>query len=231
MRSCHPIQVTTNNVTQCCVQQNVTAGCLDACSSSYLDINVAIGRTDCFNDFDKLMKCASGIQGGPPGLFGRNDFTRFFLFFSSSSFTDGSDHRACCSDRGVPRRCLEWCRGEPVNNKMCVLSYSKSILACFHELRGMTKIRRQRVLCCPIVKAVCNSARLSVSQTNCRALRSTFVWRPRTPMRSRSSGTRPPRTRRPSKYTGEKFALSLIDRSVYGVLNVLGSSRAFSRGM
>eukprot|EP00102_Acyrthosiphon_pisum_P023276 XP_016660486.1 PREDICTED: Ig-like and fibronectin type-III domain-containing protein 2 [Acyrthosiphon pisum] len=99
--------VTTNNVTQCCVQQNVTAGCLDACSSSYLDINVAIGRADCFNDFDKLMKCAS----------------------------DGSDHRACCSDRGVPRRCLEWCRGEPVNNKMCVLSYSKSILACFHELR------------------------------------------------------------------------------------------------
>lgn len=50
--------------------------------------------------------------------------------------SDGSDHRACCSDRGVPRRCLEWCRGEPVNNKMCVLSYSKSILACFHELRG-----------------------------------------------------------------------------------------------
>ncbi|XP_060866861.1 Ig-like and fibronectin type-III domain-containing protein 1 [Metopolophium dirhodum] len=99
--------VMTNNVTQCCVQQNVTAGCLDACSSSYLDINVAIGRADCFNDFDKLMKCAS----------------------------DGSDHRACCSDRGVPRRCLEWCRGEPVNNKMCVLSYSKSILACFHELR------------------------------------------------------------------------------------------------
>lgn len=51
--------------------------------------------------------------------------------------SDGSDHRACCSDRGVPRRCLEWCRGEPVNNKMCVLSYSKSILACFHELRGI----------------------------------------------------------------------------------------------
>lgn len=56
------LQVTTNNVTQCCVQQNVTAGCLDACSSSYLDINVAIARTDCFNDFDKLMKCASGMR-------------------------------------------------------------------------------------------------------------------------------------------------------------------------
>lgn len=54
--------------------------------------------------------------------------------------SDGSDHRACCSDRGVPRRCLEWCRGEPVNNKMCVLSYSKSILACFHELRGTRKV-------------------------------------------------------------------------------------------
>ncbi|XP_050529397.1 Ig-like and fibronectin type-III domain-containing protein 1 isoform X2 [Daktulosphaira vitifoliae] len=99
--------ITISNVTQCCIQQNVTTGCLDACSSSYLDINMAIARTDCFNDFDKLMKCAS----------------------------DGSDHRACCSDRGVPRRCLEWCRGEPVNNKMCVISYSKSILACFHELK------------------------------------------------------------------------------------------------
>lgn len=54
--------------------------------------------------------------------------------------SDGSDHRACCSDRGVPRRCLEWCRGEPVNNKMCVLSYSKSILACFHELRGTREV-------------------------------------------------------------------------------------------
>lgn len=58
--------------------------------------------------------------------------------YFSLRVSDGSDHRACCSDRGVPRRCLEWCRGEPVNNKMCVLSYSKSILACFHELRGMS---------------------------------------------------------------------------------------------
>jgi hypothetical protein len=67
------------------------------------------------------------------------DFVINFLFFFFYCFrvSDGSDHRACCSDRGVPRRCLEWCRGEPVNNKMCVLSYSKSILACFDELRGM----------------------------------------------------------------------------------------------
>ncbi|CAG2057021.1 unnamed protein product, partial [Timema podura] len=63
---------------------------------------------ECINDFDKLMKCAA----------------------------DGSDHRSCCAQWGVPRRCLDWCRGEPLlNNKFCVLSYTKQITSCFHEGR------------------------------------------------------------------------------------------------
>ncbi|GFG31451.1 hypothetical protein Cfor_07805, partial [Coptotermes formosanus] len=97
----------TNNVTQCCIEQNVTVGCMDACSF-YLDIDAVIDKPECIVDFDKLMKCAA----------------------------DGSDHRSCCAQWGVPRRCLDWCRGEPLlNNKFCVLSYTKQIMSCFHEGR------------------------------------------------------------------------------------------------
>nr|CAD7603648.1 unnamed protein product [Timema genevievae] len=97
----------TNNVTQCCIEQNVTSGCMEACSF-YLDIDAVIDKPECINDFDKLMKCAA----------------------------DGSDHRSCCAQWGVPRRCLDWCRGEPLlNNKFCVLSYTKQITSCFHEGR------------------------------------------------------------------------------------------------
>lgn len=81
---------------------------MDACSF-YLDIDAVIDKPECINDFDKLMKCAA----------------------------DGSDHRSCCAQWGVPRRCLDWCRGEPLlNNKLCVLSYTKQIMSCFHEGRN-----------------------------------------------------------------------------------------------
>lgn len=97
----------TNNVTQCCIEQNVTSTCMDACSF-YLDIEAVIDKPECINDFDKLMKCAA----------------------------DGSDHRSCCAQWGVPRRCLDWCRGEPLlNTKLCVLSQTKQIMSCFHEGR------------------------------------------------------------------------------------------------
>lgn len=97
----------SSNVTQCCMEQNVTSTCMDACSF-FLDIDAVIDKPECINDFDKLMKCAA----------------------------DGSDHRSCCTQWGVPRRCLDWCRGEPIsNNKLCVLSHTKSIMSCFHENR------------------------------------------------------------------------------------------------
>ncbi|XP_017783380.1 PREDICTED: Ig-like and fibronectin type-III domain-containing protein 2 isoform X2 [Nicrophorus vespilloides] len=98
---------TTHNVTQCCMEQNVSSQCMDACSF-YLDMDAVIDKAECINDFDKLMKCAA----------------------------DGSDHRNCCAQKGVPRGCLDWCRGGPLNdNKNCVLSYTKLIMGCFHEGR------------------------------------------------------------------------------------------------
>ncbi|XP_018897907.2 Ig-like and fibronectin type-III domain-containing protein 1 isoform X1 [Bemisia tabaci] len=97
----------SSNVTQCCIEQNVTSNCMDACSY-FLDIEAVASKPECLNEFDKLMKCAA----------------------------DGSDHRSCCAQNSVPRRCLDWCRGEPIlNNKVCVLSYTKQIMTCFHEER------------------------------------------------------------------------------------------------
>lgn len=55
------LQAATNNVTQCCIEQNVTAGCMDACSF-YLDIDAVIDKPECIGDFDKLMKCAAGNE-------------------------------------------------------------------------------------------------------------------------------------------------------------------------
>lgn len=102
-------EASSGNVTRCCVEQNVSNSCMDACTF-FVDLDVVADKRECLNDFDKLMKCAA----------------------------DGSDHRSCCGQRGVPRRCLDWCRGEPLfNSKMCVLTYTKQIMSCFHEGRGI----------------------------------------------------------------------------------------------
>nr|CAI5827663.1 unnamed protein product [Callosobruchus analis] len=102
-----------SDVKACCAEQNVTEPCMDACSF-HLDMDAVIDKPECVPDFDKLMRCAA----------------------------DGSDHRSCCAHHNVPRRCLDWCRGEPVlNNKICVLSYTKQIMACFHEGREFSEGR------------------------------------------------------------------------------------------
>lgn len=82
---------------------------MDACSF-YIDIDAVKNRPECLVDFDKLMKCAA----------------------------DGSDHRSCCANEHVPRYCLNWCRGEPLNSLKygaCVLSYTKTIVDCFQSNR------------------------------------------------------------------------------------------------
>lgn len=102
IRNANPIK----NITECCIQQNVSAPCLTACSF-YIDVQTVIDNPRCLPDFDKLMKCAA----------------------------DGSDHRSCCVQKNVPRKCLNWCRGEPVINGICTLQYTKTIIGCFQENR------------------------------------------------------------------------------------------------
>lgn len=94
------------NISECCAVQNVSRICMDACSF-YLDIEAIIDRPECIVDFDKLMKCAS----------------------------DGSDHRNCCAEKDVPRKCLNWCRGESVTSSItsCAIQYTKTIVGCFQE--------------------------------------------------------------------------------------------------
>jgi hypothetical protein len=48
---------------------------------------------------------------------------------------DGSDHRGCCAQKDVPRKCLNWCRGEAVTqgSSTCAIQYTKTIVGCFQE--------------------------------------------------------------------------------------------------
>ncbi|ALC43811.1 CG17839 [Drosophila busckii] len=95
------------NITQCCAAQNVSLACRDACSY-YVDFDAIANRPECIVDFDKLMRCAA----------------------------DGSDHRSCCADEQVPRKCLNWCRGETVRSKeICSLQYARTIVGCFEKNR------------------------------------------------------------------------------------------------
>ncbi|XP_023302537.2 Ig-like and fibronectin type-III domain-containing protein 1 [Lucilia cuprina] len=96
-----------HNVTQCCADMNVTMACRSACSY-YVDIDAIADKPECITEFDKLMKCAA----------------------------DGSDHRTCCADSHVPRKCLNWCRGEAVRSKeICSLQYARTIVGCFESYR------------------------------------------------------------------------------------------------
>ncbi|KAL4703673.1 hypothetical protein ACJJTC_016217 [Scirpophaga incertulas] len=92
-----------HNVTECCTQMNVSSECLDACNFR-LDMENIMDRPECMHDFDKLMKCAA----------------------------DGSDHRGCCASWGVPRACLELCRGGGVS-RPCALQHARRALACFRD--------------------------------------------------------------------------------------------------
>uniref|UniRef100_A0A6B2EFR4 Putative receptor mediating netrin-dependent axon guidance n=1 Tax=Phlebotomus kandelakii TaxID=1109342 RepID=A0A6B2EFR4_9DIPT len=98
-----------HNISECCNAQNVSSACMSACSF-YIDIDAVIDRPECIVDFDKLMKCAA----------------------------DGSDHRACCASQEVPRKCLNWCRGEPLGNgQLCAVQHTRTIIGCFQSNRDL----------------------------------------------------------------------------------------------
>jgi len=93
------------DVTACCRAQNVSASCLDICTFS-LDFDTLLRKPHCISEFNQLMHCAS----------------------------DGSDHRYCCSRKGVPPHCINWCRGQPADESdVCAVSHAKQIVGCFHE--------------------------------------------------------------------------------------------------
>lgn len=94
-----------HNITDCCIAENVSAACRSACGY-FIDIDMVKDRAECLVDFDRLMKCAA----------------------------DNLDHQSCCANANVPRRCLNWCRGEGVidtEKDICALQYTKTIIDCF----------------------------------------------------------------------------------------------------
>ena len=48
------------DVSQCCVNNNVSDACMDACSFDELNFQKVMDRDECIPDFSKLMKCAAG---------------------------------------------------------------------------------------------------------------------------------------------------------------------------
>lgn len=95
------------NITDCCVTENVSSTCLMACGY-FVDIDLVKDRAECLIDFDRLMKCAA----------------------------DYIDHRLCCANANVPRRCMNWCSGEGVDDTektICALKYTKTIIDCFQS--------------------------------------------------------------------------------------------------
>lgn len=97
----------------CCSAQNVSTACLSICSFS-LDLDVLALQPNCLPELGLMMNCAS----------------------------DGSDHRHCCSEAGVPKTCIGWCRGEQIKveteQEVCAIEQSSSILGCFHQ--GQTNL-------------------------------------------------------------------------------------------
>ena len=106
---CMPIKCSSfqsNDMLQCCKTQGVKENCLGICSLQ-VDLDFLLYDEECFPDFEKFMTCGS----------------------------DGSDHRHCCSQNGVPRECLDWCRGLPSKGPSgnCALSHAKTIKQCFND--------------------------------------------------------------------------------------------------
>lgn len=51
-----------HNISECCVAQNVSNACMDACTF-YVDLETVKDRPECIVDFDKLMHCAADGSG------------------------------------------------------------------------------------------------------------------------------------------------------------------------
>lgn len=73
----------SHNITQCCMDQNVSSSCMDACSF-YLDIDAVIDKPECIADFDKLMKCAADGSGN---AIKSTRITLILIFIVNVSFT------------------------------------------------------------------------------------------------------------------------------------------------
>ena len=114
------------DVRQCCVEKNVSSDCQSVCSFS-LDLDVlSMKLSTCLPELSHMMNCAS----------------------------DGSDHRHCCSQSGVPNTCLDWCRGEPVEeteqSKICAVEHFTTIVNCFHKGKTSLPSPPQNVIVRPL---------------------------------------------------------------------------------
>ena len=96
---------TFTNVTSCCKAVGISSDCLALCSQD-VDLDWFSVTSQCLSQFPKVMSCAS----------------------------DGSDHRHCCQEKGLPTEALDWCRGSGgTDTVVLALAFSRIIQGCFHQ--------------------------------------------------------------------------------------------------
>ena len=96
------------DVLACCKEHNVPSDCWPVCSSA-IDLDWFSIAPQCMTEFHKVIACAA----------------------------DGSDHRQCCTKRGVPAETLDWCRGvTKAEGNVLALNFSQDIVSCYHQGNG-----------------------------------------------------------------------------------------------
>ena len=96
---------TVTNVTSCCKAVGISSDCLSLCSQD-IDLDWFSVTSQCLSQFPKVMSCAA----------------------------DGSDHRHCCQEKGLPTEALNWCRGAGgTETVVLALAFSRVIQGCFHQ--------------------------------------------------------------------------------------------------
>ncbi|XP_043211935.1 Ig-like and fibronectin type-III domain-containing protein 1 isoform X2 [Amphibalanus amphitrite] len=111
-------------VSQCCRSMNISEPCQVACAEQEVDLEPVNSNPACLKEFSKLMVCAA----------------------------DGSDHRDCCSVRGIPDHCLSWCKGlDNFDHRLlldpdCITIYAADIVGCFHEGKDLLPGRPRNVV-------------------------------------------------------------------------------------
>ncbi|XP_048248663.1 Ig-like and fibronectin type-III domain-containing protein 1 [Haliotis rufescens] len=96
------------NFTDCCVQQNVSASCLPACTPGVVSQASLNPLQACPLDLNKLLHC----------------------------FSDSRNHASCCHRRLIPDICTDFCMNNPppltVSHLVC-LNMTTDIISCFEE--------------------------------------------------------------------------------------------------
>ncbi|VDP19478.1 unnamed protein product [Soboliphyme baturini] len=113
----HP---STPDLAKCCADKGVTGKCLNLCSYNTTTQDLITYGSACFDSIKAWVDCGGGS----------------YMFLP-----DSRDHRPCCSDAGVPSRCLDFCHSplkDVSSGHLMCIKYATVIATCI--LHGVLKL-------------------------------------------------------------------------------------------